>query len=52
MKRQPVIIDCDPGADDALNLLLAFSAQDQLNILGITTVAGNASVELPTFYTD
>ena len=35
----PLIIDCDPGVDDAIALLLAFS--DRLPLLGITTVAGN-----------
>lgn len=36
----PLIIDCDPGVDDAIALLLAF-ASPELNLLGITTVAGN-----------
>ncbi len=36
----PLIIDCDPGKDDAVALLLAFAAPE-LKILGITTVAGN-----------
>lgn len=36
----PLIIDCDPGVDDAIALLLAF-ASPELNVLGITTVAGN-----------
>lgn len=36
----PLIIDCDPGVDDAIALLLAF-ASPELEILGITTVAGN-----------
>jgi purine nucleosidase len=35
-----MIIDCDPGVDDAIALLLAF-ASPELEILGITTVAGN-----------
>src|SRR5690554_6139126 len=35
-----IIIDCDPGIDDAVMLMLAF-ASDELEILGITTVAGN-----------
>jgi purine nucleosidase len=37
---QPLIIDCDPGVDDAIALLLAM-ASPELNLLGITTVAGN-----------
>lgn len=38
-----IIIDCDPGVDDAIALLLAF-ASPELEILGITTVAGNVSL--------
>ena len=38
-----VIIDCDPGVDDAIALLLAF-ASPELEILGIVTVAGNVSL--------
>ena len=44
MPRQ-VIIDCDPGQDDAVALLLAMSAPDELDVLGITTVAGNVPLE-------
>ena len=43
-KRKDIIIDCDPGQDDAVMLLLAFGAPEDLNILGITTVAGNVSL--------
>ena len=39
------LIDCDPGIDDALALLLA-AAGDDLDIQGVTTVAGNRSVEV------
>eukprot|EP01041_Mallomonas_annulata_P001565 gene1565-3026_t len=42
-RRQNIIIDCDPGLDDAVALLLAF-ASPELNILGITATAGNVSV--------
>jgi len=38
---RPIIIDCDPGQDDAVALFLAMSSPDELDILGITTVAGN-----------
>jgi len=48
MAKRPVIIDCDPGKDDAINLLLAMSSPDELDILGITTVAGNVSLDLTT----
>ena len=43
----PVVIDCDPGVDDALAILLAFSS-DKLDIKAITTVAGNQTVEITT----
>ena len=46
MATRPIIIDCDPGQDDAINLLLAMSSPDELDILGITTVAGNVPLEL------
>lgn len=39
-----VIVDCDPGVDDAIALLLAL-ASPELEVLGITTVAGNVSLE-------
>lgn len=40
-----VIIDCDPGVDDGVALLLAF-ASPELELLGITTVAGNVGAAL------
>jgi purine nucleosidase len=43
---RPIIIDCDPGQDDAVNLLLAMSSPDELEIQGITTVAGNVPLAL------
>lgn len=44
MKRQSLIIDCDPGVDDAVGLLLAF-ASPELDLKAITTVGGNVPVE-------
>jgi purine nucleosidase len=41
-----VIIDCDPGQDDAVALFLAMSSPDELDIVGITTVAGNVPLAL------
>lgn len=41
-----IIIDCDPGQDDAVALFLAMSSPDELEILGITTVAGNVPLNL------
>ncbi|MDH3715877.1 MAG: nucleoside hydrolase [Gammaproteobacteria bacterium] len=43
---RPIIIDCDPGQDDAIALLLALSSPDELDVLGITTVAGNVPLKL------
>jgi len=40
----PIILDCDPGHDDAVAMLLAL-ASPQLEVLGITTVGGNATLE-------
>lgn len=41
---QKIIIDCDPGHDDAIAILLA-SRSDKLKIVGVTTVAGNSELE-------
>lgn len=38
--RRPVVIDTDPGQDDAVALLLAL-ASPELEVVGVTTVAGN-----------
>jgi purine nucleosidase len=46
MPKRQIIIDCDPGQDDAINLLLAMSSPDELDILGITAVAGNVPLPL------
>jgi inosine-uridine nucleoside N-ribohydrolase len=43
----PVLIDCDPGQDDALALLLTL-ASPELELLGVTTVAGNQTVDKTT----
>ena len=48
MPARKIIIDCDPGQDDAINLLLAMASPDELDILGITTVAGNVPLSLTT----
>jgi purine nucleosidase len=42
-----IIIDTDPGQDDAAAIMLAFGSPEELTVLGITTVAGN----VPLSYT-
>jgi len=43
----PVVIDCDPGHDDAMALLLAL-ASPELELRAVTTVAGNQTLEKTT----
>lgn len=45
--KHKIILDCDPGHDDAIAILLA-GHHPQLELLAITTVAGNQSVEKTT----
>lgn len=39
-----IILDCDPGHDDAVAIMLAV-ASDEIDLLGITCVGGNATLE-------
>ena len=43
----PLIIDCDPGHDDAIAILFAL-ASPEVKVRGVTTVAGNQTVERTT----
>ncbi|GAA3676481.1 nucleoside hydrolase [Nonomuraea antimicrobica] len=43
-----VLIDCDPGIDDALALALAAGSPDALDVVGVTTVGGNVDLPLTT----
>ncbi|MCI2393321.1 nucleoside hydrolase [Aliiroseovarius sediminis] len=45
MKRK-IIIDTDPGQDDAVAILLALASPEDIEVLGITAVAGNVPLEL------
>ncbi len=44
---RPIILDCDPGHDDAIALLLALGSPE-VELLGVTTVAGNQTLEKTT----
>jgi len=43
----PIVLDCDPGHDDAIALLLAL-ASPEVEILGVTTTYGNQTLEKTT----
>src|SRR5687767_5299836 len=47
MTPRRVILDCDPGHDDALAMLLAL-ARPEIDLAAITTVAGNSTLENTT----
>ncbi len=47
MKKRPVILDCDPGHDDAIALMLALSSKE-LDVRLITVSAGNSTIERTT----
>ena len=42
----PVLIDCDPGKDDAMAIFFALALSEKLDVLAITTVAGNVPVSV------
>jgi purine nucleosidase/pyrimidine-specific ribonucleoside hydrolase len=45
---RPVLLDCDPGHDDAIAILLAGGRPDAIDLRAITTVGGNAELEKVT----
>jgi inosine-uridine nucleoside N-ribohydrolase len=47
MTPTPIILDCDPGHDDAIALLLAV-ASPEVELIGVTTVAGNTTIDKTT----
>ena len=47
MDKKKIIIDCDPGYDDAVAILLA-AGSPEIDLLAITTVAGNQTIEKVT----
>ncbi|MCG3266380.1 nucleoside hydrolase [Yoonia sp. I 8.24] len=46
MAPRKIIIDTDPGQDDAVAILLAFASPEDIDLLGITAVAGNVPLAL------
>lgn len=46
-RRRPVIIDCDPGHDDAMAILWALSSEE-LDVKAVTTAAGNQTIQKVT----
>ena len=40
-----IIIDCDPGVDDALAIFLALASSDEIEVLGLTCVRGNVALD-------
>lgn len=46
MGAQKIIIDTDPGQDDAVAILLALASPEEIEVLGITAVAGNVPLSL------
>lgn len=47
MKKTPIILDCDPGHDDAMAILLA-AYNPAIELLGLTTVSGNGIIDKVT----
>jgi inosine-uridine nucleoside N-ribohydrolase len=45
---RPVLLDCDPGHDDAIAILLAAGRRDAIDLRAVTTVGGNAELEKVT----
>jgi inosine-uridine nucleoside N-ribohydrolase len=45
---RPVLLDCDPGHDDAIAILLAAARRDAIDLRAVTTVGGNAELEKVT----
>ena len=48
MSRRPIIIDTDPGQDDAIAILAALASPEELEVLAVTSVAGNVPLRLTT----
>lgn len=46
MSAQKIILDCDPGQDDALAILLALASPEEIEVRAVTAVAGNVPLAL------
>lgn len=46
MTRRRIIIDTDPGQDDAIAILMALASPEELDVMALTVVAGNVPLEL------
>ena len=46
MSPRKIIIDTDPGQDDAVAILLALASPEEIEVLGLTAVAGNVPLDL------
>ena len=47
MEKRKIILDCDPGHDDAVAILLA-GINENIELLGITVVTGNQTLDKTT----
>ena len=48
MSPRKIILDCDPGHDDAVAILLMLASPNDIECMGITVSAGNVSLDLTT----
>jgi purine nucleosidase len=44
--RHSIVLDCDPGQDDAVAILLALASPEEIEVLAVTAVAGNVPLGL------
>ncbi len=44
--RRRILLDCDPGRDDALAIAMALASSEEIDLAGITAVAGNVPLEV------